>query len=133
MLASLTFKCYIYNNMSVPESFYVGVGAAIKAARINAGITQEQLALAVNLKRTSISNIEKGRQKLLLDGFYKIAFALHITSTALLENALKIAENRQSQNLVTISHHGLDDLSHEERQIIEKSLKLSTGGSGDAK
>lgn len=38
------------------------LGDRIREARENVGVTQDQLARAVALSRTSITNIEKGRQ-----------------------------------------------------------------------
>ena len=115
--------------MTVPEGFYVGVGSAIKTARTTAKVTQAQLATAVGLQRTSISNIEKGRQKFLLDTFYRISFALHIAPTALLEDGLNAMKAMGNHADVKISFHGL---SEEEEEIITKSLKINEGGSSDA-
>ena len=47
-------------------------------------LTQEELAHRVHLKRTSITNIEKGRQKLLVHTLFDIADALDIPPTALI-------------------------------------------------
>jgi DNA-binding XRE family transcriptional regulator len=41
-------------------------------------LTQEELAHRVHLKRTSITNIEKGRQKLLVHTLFDIAAALDV-------------------------------------------------------
>jgi len=58
------------------ESLYHEVGQNIKARREQRGLTQEALASQVSLTRTSITNIEKGRQKLLLHTLIGIATAL---------------------------------------------------------
>jgi transcriptional regulator with XRE-family HTH domain len=47
---------------STKADFDRALGGSIRAARDRAGVKQEQLALAVGLSRTSITNIERGRQ-----------------------------------------------------------------------
>lgn len=58
-------------------SFYEAVGRRIKEAR-QGKITQEALASTVALTRTSIVNIEQGRQQLLLHTLVDIARALQV-------------------------------------------------------
>jgi transcriptional regulator with XRE-family HTH domain len=48
------------------------------------GMTQEKLAQIVGLSRTSITNIEKGRQHIALHQLYAIAEALRVRPDALL-------------------------------------------------
>jgi len=45
------------------EAFYKDLGANIKRLREAAGITQAELAAAVGIERSSIANIEAGRQR----------------------------------------------------------------------
>ena len=47
-------------------------------------MTQERLGTLVGLSRTSITNIEKGRQHVPLHQLYRIADALDVTPTMLL-------------------------------------------------
>jgi DNA-binding XRE family transcriptional regulator len=116
--------------MTTPDSYYVGLGVAIKTSRSRAHVTQQQLATAVGLQRTSISNIEKGRQKFLMDTFYQIAYALRISPVALLEDSLREMDARQIKSKANVSFFGL---SEEEQQIIAKSIKINEeGGAGDA-
>ena len=68
--------------------FYRHVGARIAAVRDGERkLTQEALASLVSLSRTSIANIERGRQQLLLHHFYQIAKALTVDPTDLLPPA----------------------------------------------
>lgn len=48
--------------MAVMRRFYEEVGRRLRGARAEAGMTQHELATAVNLSRASIANIEAGRQ-----------------------------------------------------------------------
>ena len=49
-----------------PTTLYIEIGRRIQQARRTAGITQAELADAIGLSRTSMSNIERGRHKILL-------------------------------------------------------------------
>lgn len=66
--------------------FYEEVGRRIREARKRRKppLTQEQLAEQVKLTRTSITNVEKGRQKFLLHTLAEIAVALEVQPASLL-------------------------------------------------
>lgn len=70
--------------MTAHDSFYRQVGEKIRAKRRERGLSQEGLAAAVGLKRPSMSNIEKGRQNILLHTFHDIADCLDVETEALL-------------------------------------------------
>ena len=86
--------------------FYEEVGRLIRARREERAMSQAQLASAVQLTRTSISNIENGRQHLPLHTLYRVAGALSchphtllpepgaITATGELESALASGTQR---------------------------------------
>ena len=60
----------------------------VKLAREAAGIQQQELANVVGLTRTSISNIERGKQGLSVDLLYSIADALNENPASLLSSAV---------------------------------------------
>lgn len=66
------------------KDFYEDVGRRICKARRGCNITQEGLGTTVRLTRTSITNIERGRQKLPLHTLAEIADALGVGLTELL-------------------------------------------------
>jgi transcriptional regulator with XRE-family HTH domain len=68
------------------EAFYQEVGRRIREARTRhkPPLTQEGLAELVSLTRTSITNVEKGRQKILLHTLAEIASALQVDPASLL-------------------------------------------------
>lgn len=70
----------------VPElpELYARVGANIRRCRIAAGMTQEALSLAAGIGRTSITNIEYGRQRLQLDTLALIARELGVDAAELM-------------------------------------------------
>jgi len=63
---------------------YRAVGDAIRSARLAQDITQEQLAQRIEMRRTSVVNIEAGRQRVPLATLYDIADALGVQAAALL-------------------------------------------------
>ena len=63
---------------------YRAVGDAIRSARLAQDMTQEQLARRIEMRRTSVVNIEAGRQRVPLATLYDIADALGVQAAALL-------------------------------------------------
>jgi transcriptional regulator with XRE-family HTH domain len=70
--------------LSDQSAFYAEVGRRVRLARERAGLTQDVLAARVLLSRTSITNIERGRQKVLLHTFCSLADALGVAAAVLL-------------------------------------------------
>ena len=68
------------------QRFYMEVGRRIRDARHRQvpRLTQDALAKMVGLTRTSITNVEHGRQKCLLHTLADIATALHVAAGSLL-------------------------------------------------
>jgi DNA-binding XRE family transcriptional regulator len=60
------------------------IGVRIKAARVGAGLTQQQLADLVSLNRVEISMIENGSRELGVLRLRRLCDALHVTSDSLL-------------------------------------------------
>ena len=75
--------------MGAPDSFYKKIGENIRAKRKERGLSQEGLAKAVGLKRPSISNIEKGRQNILLHTFCDIVDTLDSSPNELLPERIR--------------------------------------------
>ena len=63
---------------------YADFGRLVCEHRRRLRLTQEQLSLRIGLSRTSVTNIEKGRQKILLHQLYAIASALEVPPETLL-------------------------------------------------
>lgn len=68
------------------KDFNVDLGQKIRECRRIAGLTQLHLANRMGLSRTSITNIEKGNQKLSLFSLYSIALELGVNVQELLPN-----------------------------------------------
>jgi transcriptional regulator with XRE-family HTH domain len=66
------------------ERVYEGLGRLIRARREVLKLTQDALASRVGLTRTSITNLERGRQKIQIHTLYSIAAALEVEPALLL-------------------------------------------------
>lgn len=91
---------------------YSTLGEKIKKARKESGMTQAKLAEESTLSRTSITNIEKGRQHLPLHTLYEIAAALGKDVSELLPKLHSHAKQDLSDKLP-------DGLHAVEREWIE--------------
>lgn len=100
--------------MNNPDAFYKKIGENIRAKRKERGLSQEELAKAIGLKRPSISNIEKGRQNILLHTFCDIIETLDSTANALLPD-------RQTPEPLQMPD--LTSYSKEVRQFLEAGIK----------
>ncbi len=74
------------------DYFYQEFGKRVKAARQAAKVSQEKLADAVGLNRTSITNIESGRQHIPLHSLFLLAEALNVHPTKLLPDQIHSME-----------------------------------------
>lgn len=66
------------------SDFYIIVGNKIKLARKEKGIDQESFAKCINLTRTSVINIEKGRQRPSIYQIWLMAQYLNVSITDLI-------------------------------------------------
>ena len=74
------------------EPVYRQFGARLRQIRKSLGITQDELAKRHGaLERTSVCNIEIGRQRVLLDDVLRFATALHVAPSRLLEGSVLTA------------------------------------------
>lgn len=79
--------------------FYRHVGVTIRAAREALGITQGELAHVIGLSRTSLTNIELGRQRIFVDQLVEVADALRIPVASLIpERTVETIEDDNSNH-----------------------------------
>jgi DNA-binding XRE family transcriptional regulator len=95
---------------AVNESF----GRAVALRRVRAGLTQEQMALAIGLSRTSIANIEGGRQQVLLHH----AFAISRVLGASLDELVGRAEVPLEPRKAVVIEEMEDDLGAWTRSVL---------------
>jgi transcriptional regulator with XRE-family HTH domain len=66
------------------KALYRAVTAAIKKAREDRGLTQEELAATMGIARTVIANVETGHSRPMLKMVYTLAEAIGVSAHALL-------------------------------------------------
>lgn len=59
--------------MKQRDAFYRDLGARIRSRRLELKITQVELAEAIGISRPSLTNIESGNQRLLVDQLFDIS------------------------------------------------------------
>lgn len=100
------------------DRFYVSVGDRIRDARSRARLTQAELAASLGLARSSIANIEGGRQRLPLHMFVFIAEKLGIDVSELLPD---FAESHSVPDLSNVDKR-LHDADESSRDFVESAL-----------
>lgn len=78
----------------MPDSIYAAIGLAIRSRRDLIGMTQASLAEKTGLSRTSVTNIERGGQALLVHQLLEIARALRVSPVSLLPNSAPVPNER---------------------------------------
>lgn len=98
---TLSIEPVILNEMTVDDDLvYQHVGSRVRTRRTHLGLSQGELANRVNLQRTSITNLEKGRQKVPLHVLYDVAEALDVEINTLLPSRAEVAK----QDVVTFQY-----------------------------
>jgi transcriptional regulator with XRE-family HTH domain len=103
------------------DLIYRVMGENIQKARSSTGMHQEELAVKVNLGRTSITNIEKGKQKIQIHTLYSIANALQIPVCDLLPGETLVKQNI-NQELEKL------DLEEEQKETIRDVINKKKEG-----
>lgn len=71
-------------------NIYVNLGKVIHERRVKLGLTQQDLAGDADMERSYISAVENGRKKIQVDTLMRIASALNIRASKLLDDASKL-------------------------------------------
>lgn len=66
------------------DDLHAALGRKIRDKRKDSGLTQSELADRISISRTSLTNVELGRQRLLVDQLYKMADVLETSPRDLL-------------------------------------------------
>src|SRR5579863_357432 len=106
------------------EAFYPELGARIQSVRNRRGVTQQQLGLRLNPPNTRvlISNIESGKQRVLLHTLAQIATALEVT----IEDLLPPGQSDRGANLETSSATRLTQELENKLKIPKKDIQRLT-------
>lgn len=79
IVARICFRGRAMSGLETISPLYADVGERIRLLRKRNGINQETLSDRLGYARTSLSNIERGMQRLPLDTLYEIADLLNVT------------------------------------------------------
>jgi transcriptional regulator with XRE-family HTH domain len=101
------------NDFSQRELFYRDLGKRIQAKRLEKNFSQQAVASAVGLSRTSLTNIEKGRQNVLLHTFVDIAAELGAEPKELLPGKPRASDDVQKK---------LDGVAPEFRDFVTQTI-----------
>jgi transcriptional regulator with XRE-family HTH domain len=96
MFGSLTLRSSwaTHDGMIDSKILYRQLGERLAERRTQLKLRQDDVANQIGLTRTSITNIERGRQKILVHHLYALAQALATTPSRLLPKLDEVAETR---------------------------------------
>ena len=98
------------------NALYSEIGRRIQSHRSQRGITQADLAQRVSLTRTSITNIEGGKQSILVHTVYAIASALEVELSDLLP--MSTPRTFAPSTVKSLEHY-----SEDVREFVEGSIR----------
>ncbi|OIQ80717.1 anaerobic benzoate catabolism transcriptional regulator [mine drainage metagenome] len=105
-------------------AFYRQLGASIRTCRKRSNLSQEGLATLIGLTRTSLTNIENGRQHPPLHTLCEIVEKLKVDISELLPRPLAAAEAVDITAMVGNQLRGADELA-----FIKSGLGIKNRGS----
>ena len=79
------FRLLAFHFLVATRNAYKIVGEAVRAARTEAGMSQEDLAEKANLARNYIGNVERAEKKITIETLCKLAKALGVRPRDLIE------------------------------------------------
>ena len=89
----------------VPDAeLYALLGANVRKYREIARLTQDEVADRLSLSRTSVTNIEKGKQRIQIHTLYNIAKVLGVSVTDLLPPADEDSTRREQFDRILGMH-----------------------------
>lgn len=103
--------------MADPDKILRLIGERVRSFRTAAGMTQDDLADMIGYTRSSIANVEAGRQDLTATRIHAIAEALYVSPADLL------CEPRRSLELIT----RLGQENQQRRQQMADAIAILTG------
>lgn len=110
----------LVRHTALVDGLYKQFGQLLRGLREEAGLTQDQVAGRVKLKRTSITNIERGNQHIALHQLYLLAAAVGKNPSDLLpdtEPALQELLPNKTMAALRASAHDDEDLAFAMRVV----------------
>lgn len=109
------------------DRFYADIGIRVRNARTAAELSQAALADLVGLTRSSVANLEAGRQRIALHLFYMIAQALDTDPQELLPEPGRPSQLRDFPDL----QEHLADSPESAQEFVRGAVARLHLGSGD--
>jgi transcriptional regulator with XRE-family HTH domain len=91
------------------DRLYKQFGRLLRDFRREAKLTQDQVAERVHLKRTSITNIERGRQHIALHQLFLLASAVGVSPAELLPDSKLALQELLPDQMATLRAAGEDE------------------------
>ena len=107
---------------------YEAIGSAVATARRAKGVSQDDLAGALGLSRGSVSNIEAGRQKLLVHTLMRAAQYLGVPVAQFIPDA---NAGRRPEPAAEMELNSVRRLRHSERAEILAVVQRMTNRDGE--
>lgn len=115
-------------NKTDQDIFYKRLGELIRSARKRASLNQQDVATFLDLKRTSVVNIEQGTQRIQIHSLIELAIMLKIDPAELLAKLYvlidKSATSEAERKVITKVVAKLDD-KEQNAEILENFLKFT--------
>lgn len=92
----------------------ISLGKRLREERLHCGLTQEQVAEAVNVSTTYIGLIEHGERSVTLDKLVALCQCFHVSVDFLLQDSIPLAGSIQEKQLLTLWHTATES----EREMI---------------
>lgn len=105
------------------DELYRDLGLRLRRIREASRLTQDALAERIGLSRTSIANIEQGRQRIQVHTLYALAGALRVSPRSLLPS--------ESPTLSDELRHSLESLQPVEIEWVRQVLQGGGEPAGD--
>ncbi len=105
-------------------TFYQALGERMRNARLAANVSQGKLAKSVGLSRSSVANIETGRQPIYVDALIRVAEQLRIPILKLIppgSEEMRQANNKELNRLADDKRHWVIRVLHTPGQKKEKN------------
>lgn len=82
----------------------ISLGKRLREERLHCGLTQEQVAEAVNVSTTYIGLIEHGERSVTLDKLVALSQCFHVSVDFLLQDSIPLTGSIQEKQLLTLWH-----------------------------
>jgi transcriptional regulator with XRE-family HTH domain len=112
------------------DMFYIAVGKKVRTTRNDAGLSQTMLAQRIGFTRSSVANLEAGRQRIALHLFVLIAQALGtepatlLPESTILEHAGPVAPDKLREHLAGTPETTQDFVRRAVAQVTPSSLRV---------